>query len=178
MLNRYQWFAVLAVLLMVGCAAAPPKLNSDRIREQYGSYGVEVLRQDDQRRESSLYSGAGDARVTRTLAQVDYFVGDEPAYQEEHQAILAGASIGETFRDAGWEIEKKPLMVREVTITPDNAEVAQLMRIDLPADLALYQYQLVVSRDGQSYVYAAISELYHPDYLQLSQLEQTLAQER
>ena len=46
-------------------AQAPARelLNSERIAAAFGSYGVEVLEQDDTVRVSNLYSGEGEERA-------------------------------------------------------------------------------------------------------------------
>ena len=85
-------------------AAAPGQpagrelLNSERIAAAFGSYGVEVLEQDEQVRVSNLYSGAAgrqdlpDVR-DRALSAAPSI----PRVSAEHAAIVAGGSIGAVF---------------------------------------------------------------------------------
>lgn len=162
---------VLAALFLAACSATQPLLNSERIEQKYGSYGVEIIRQDDTRRESSLYSGFGDNRVTRTYAVTEFTDPEQAAYRDEHAAIIAGASIGKTFREAGWDIRKETVVIHQVTIPADNLALGRLMQIGLPAELAVWEYRFVVSKAGRSFTYARITEYYHPDYLTLKDLQ-------
>lgn len=77
----------------------------------------------------------------------------------------------ETFREAGWAIKKETLLIDEVTVPAENEALGRLMRIELPAELAVLEYQFVISKDGQSFTYARITEYYHPDYLGLADLQ-------
>jgi hypothetical protein len=166
--SSISWTA--AALLLVACASGGPLLNSDRIERQFGSYGVEILSQDESRRESSLYSGSGDGRVTRTWALVEYLDTPRNIYREEHEAIVAGASIGETFRRAGWTIRKQNLFIGELEVPGEYRWLGERMRIALPAELAVHQYLFVISRDERSFSYARITEVHHPDYLDAADL--------
>lgn len=160
----------LATLWLVACATYQPLLNSDRIEQKFGSYGVEVVRQNETRRVSSLYSLSGGEHITRTWAIVEFLSPNEPALDKEHEAIFGGASIGRTFRDAGWTIYKAPLGAEEVVVSTEDAEIGAYMHINLPARLAAWKYEFVVSREGQTFDYARITEIYHPDYLDFEDL--------
>ena len=105
-MSRYckRWIFWLSLLALAGCASGGPPLNSDRIAKKFGSYGVAVIEQDDRQRLSSLYSGTGESQVTRTYARVEYLGDRRPEFRKEHNAILNGASIGQTFRRSGWAI--------------------------------------------------------------------------
>ncbi len=165
-----KWALACFVILQSACATSQPLLNSDLIEKKFGSYGVEVVRQDENQRVSSLYSFEGGERITRTLAMVHFLGREEPALQAIHEAILAGSSIGKTFRDAGWAIDKMPLRAEEITATVHDVEIGELMHIELPARLAAFSYDFVVSKNGQTHDYARITEIYHPDYLKLKDL--------
>jgi hypothetical protein len=159
-----------AILLLSSCIAGNERLNSDRIRQTFGSYGVDVLQQDDRRRVSSLYSGTDDETITRTYAVVDYL--DKPAsdWIADHERIVAGASIGATFRRSGWDIEKQHLFIGELEIPAAYEDIGRLMHISLPATLATHQYLFVIRREGRSADYARITEIHHPEYLTATDL--------
>ncbi len=160
-----------AWLALAACAAAPALLNSERIAAKFGSYQVSVVAQDASKRVSSLASLEDGQPVTRTLAIV-LFEPQQDAYLDLHQQILAGSSIGSTFRAAGWDIAK-PLLFTGPVVVPAAAGLAgQLMRMPLPAELAIHGYRFDVSKDDQTFTYAVIIELHHPDYLDVAELQQ------
>ena len=167
---RHACYA-LFVLLAVACQTGEPLLNSERIERQFGNYGVEVQDATGNRRTASLYSGSGDDRVTRTYARVEFLAPDRPEYRREHDAIAGGASIGATFRQAGWTIRKQTTFIGEVEVPPEYVMLGRLMQIDLPASLAVHEYLFVVTRDGRSFTYARIVEVHHPDYMGVPDLE-------
>ncbi|MEM1335375.1 MAG: hypothetical protein AAGG08_18150 [Actinomycetota bacterium] len=150
-------------------ATSAPLLNSERIELTFGSYGIEVLNQSDSERISDLYSGMGDDRTTRTFAVVAYPSTIDDALADEHATIVGGGSIGSTFRDAGWTIDKIDTYVGELPAADVPARAFELMRIE-PDDLAMHVYRFDVSRDGDPIEYATIVELHHPDYLTAGQL--------
>ena len=162
----------LLLLLLVGCAAPGPRLNSDRIQAVFGSYGVAVLRQDEQQRVSSLYSETGGKPVTRTYALVEYIGEPRPDYRETHEAIVAGASIGASFRQDGWEIRKQHLFIGELEIPTSYAIMGELMQLSLPETLAVHQYLFVISNEDRSFSYARITEVHHPEFADIHQLRQ------
>lgn len=171
-MNRFQGlvFVLLGALQLAACTASGPPLNSDRIEEKFGSYGVDVLQQDERARVSSLYSGSGEDRVTRTYAQVEYLVGDRPDYRDEHRAILDGASIGATFRRSGWTIRKQHLFIGELDVPATYVTVGELMQLALPESLAVHQYLFVISNEDRSWSYARITEVHHPAFASLADL--------
>lgn len=167
--------ALLLLALLVGaCAEQPPGiiLNSDRIRQEFGSYAVEILYSDEEQRISSLYSDSGAGKITRTFAVVVFDTPVAAALTQTHQNILAGKSIGEEFRAAGWTIDKQHVFIGELSVSADHPEIKRLMNIQLPASVAAHTYQFVVTRDDRSFTYATIVEIHHPDYLDKDELEQ------
>ena len=109
--------AIALAALGSGAIAQPPDrelLNSERIAAAFGSYGIEVLEQDDggarlepvQRRgrREDLPDVRGRALCSRTSI---------PAVSAEHAAIVAGGSIGAVFAAAGWEVRKTHLSYSE-----------------------------------------------------------------
>lgn len=158
-------------LVLLGCATQQQPLNSERIAETFGSYGVDVIQANDEGRVSSLYSLSGDDKITRTFAVVKFSGPARRAYASEHSQVASGQSLGAVFKSAGWEIEKVSFFVGEMEIPRKYGMLSDLMQIDLPKFLAAHVYQFVVRKDGRSYNYATIVELHHPDYLSAEDLE-------
>lgn len=148
-----------------------PLLNSERIRQQFGSYGIEILQADERLRVSNLYSLNDGQKITRTLAIV-LFPEDIPeTIQQEHQLIISGGSIGEVFKSHGWQVEKENLYLGELQASQAYAGVYELMGGISATDLAMHVYEFSVHKKGDVVVYAIIAEVHHPDYLQLEELE-------
>jgi hypothetical protein len=143
-------------------------LNSERIAASFGSYGIEVLASDDDIRVSNLYSTDDGKRTTRTFAVVRFRAAPDGALASEYEAVLAGGSIGATFAASGWRVDKHNRLYTEIEATK---AVAELMRFDPGAALAVHLYELEVERDGMRFPFAAIAEVHHPDYLGLDDLE-------
>lgn len=166
-----RWFRFCLLLaLIVACVHEPVLLNSERIRQKYGSYGVQVLRADSQQRVSNLYSGSGENRICRTLAIVEFVTPHPSALAREHAIIVAGGSIGETFRDAGWLISKNNLRNTEIPQSSVADDLSSLMQISREELLASSVYEFNVEKGAEQFSYAIITEIYHPDYLQLRDL--------
>jgi len=155
----------IGALILGACASTGSGLNSDMIRDTFGNYGVEVLSENDSRRTSSLYSSQGKFKTTRTYAVVEYTGRPRQAYASEHEKILSGASIGSTFRDAGWDIRKQQLFIGELEVPATYGKLAEMMEIALPQTLATHQYLFIISRDETSFNYATITEIHHPEFL-------------
>ena len=170
--RRSNLSCLLLSLLLAACAGSSGRLNSDMIERRFGSYGVDVLEQTASRRVSSLYSGSGEQKTTRTYAVVEFVAPDRRAYAVEHAKITAGGSIGATFRSAGWQIDKQHIFIGELEVTPEYRSIADLMRIELPATLATHHYLFTVSRDERSWNYATITEIHHPQFLTADDLRE------
>lgn len=162
--------SIVALYALSGCVTSSTRLNSDRIEQTFGSYGVDVLRADARRRVSSLYSSNGGSNTTRTYAVVDF--AGEPAsqYLREHALIVEGGSIGATFRNAGWRLDKQHLFIGELEVPKSYTEIGKLMQLELPETLATHVYLLNVQRDEWTFQYATITEIHHPDYLTADEL--------
>jgi len=151
-----------------------PLLNSERIRSCFGSYGVEVIHQDDQLRVSSLYSLDGEERITRTLA-ISEFASSLPAsLNEAYQAIRAGASMGATLEDAGWRVEKRQRYSGEVAASAALGCLSNPPELEAQSMLALQVYDLYVVREQEVVRFALLAELHDPRYLTLPDLQQIL----
>ena len=147
-----------------------PALNSDRIRQRFGSYGVKVLRQDQQLRVSNLYSIHGERSICRTFAVVRFAQPTPTKLSAEHAAIVAGGSVGEVLRQHGWQVEKRRLQLATLEAVPQS-EAGRLMGLTDPTTLATDVYQLTVRRGSLVLTYAVIAEIHHPDYLDTTTLE-------
>jgi hypothetical protein len=142
-------------------------LNSERIEQVFGSYGIEVLSSTPALRVSMLYSTHGEQEICRTFAVVAYPSAIDAAIAAEHSVILDGGSIGATFAAAGWRVSKVHRYFGEL---PSTAKVEALMGGIEPTRLAVHVYALGVSRGGVEIDYASIVEVHHPDYLDLTNL--------
>ena len=176
-------FAALSLALAVlgACQAGPPAvssaasdrelLNSQRIELAFGNFGIEVLSANANLRVSNLFSVGQLGRICRTFAVVAYPERIDPALAEAHARIVGGQPIGETFASEGWSIERRHLYFGEIEETDTRPRVARLMGLDGPTDAAVHVYVFIVTRDGRTIDYATISEVHHPAYLSLNDLE-------
>ena len=159
----------IAAIAVAAVAQPAPRelLNSERIAAAFGSYGVEVLEQNDTVRVSNLFSGTGEARICRTFAIVRYAEHIDTALAAEHAAIVAGGSLGAVLAAAGWEVRKSHLRYGMRAATP---RLAALMRVAVGTPLAMHVYALDVAKGGRTLEYAALVEIHHPGYLTSEQL--------
>lgn len=147
-----------------------PLLNSERIREKFGSYGIEVLRSDGRVRVSDLFSVHNEIQVCRTFAVTVYPEKVDARFAEEHELIVGGQSIGEVFKSHGWTIEKRHRYFGEIEADTKYSGVYQLMGEVAPTKLAVHVYAFVIQKDDAEFAYALITEVHHPDYLTLDDL--------
>ena len=163
--------SVLAAMLSA-CATESVILNSERIEERFGSYGIEVLASEAGLRRSNLFSYDGDTATCRTYAIVQFVEQLDERYDEAHARVLAGDSIGATFKEDGWDLQKHTLYVGVVRMPEGPSEVRHLMRLTGAHDLALHVYQLVLVRGDIELEYATILEAHHPEYLTKKDLDE------
>jgi hypothetical protein len=161
----------LAVSFGVGAQlpAEPERelLNSERIEQVFGSYGIEVLSSTPTLRVSKLFSTHDGQEICRTFAVVAYPGEIDGSIAAEHSAIQGGGSIGATFAAAGWRVSKVHRYFGDLQST---AKVETLMGGIEPSRLAVHVYSLEVSRGGAEIEYASIVEVHHPEYLDLADL--------
>jgi hypothetical protein len=162
--------SVLAAMLSA-CATESVNLNSERIEQRFGSYGIEVLASEAGLRRSNLFSYDGDTATCRTYAIVQFVEQLDERYDEAHSRVLAGDSIGATFREDGWDLQKHTLFIGVVRMPEGPSEVRRLMRLTGAHDLALHVYQLVLERGDIELEYATILEAHHPEYLTKKDLQ-------
>lgn len=139
--------------------------SHERIEQRFGSYGVDVIESDGRRRVSSLYSLTDGEKVCRTYATVHFAMSIDPAFAAEHARVIKGQSIAAVFKSAGWAIGKRHKHLGETSLTGSNNPVLRLMKIRNPQQLATHSYVFEIARNHQSFEYAEITELHHPDYL-------------
>lgn len=151
-------------------------MNSKRIERRFGSYGVEVIEAGPARRVSSLYSLEGRRRICRTYATVEFSAGTRPEFAAEHEQVLAGQSIGSVFQRAGWRVRKRHVRMADMTLANGDGAIAALMQLSLPCTVALHAYVFEIAKGGKTFDYAAITELHHPEYLELDELRAIFAE--
>jgi hypothetical protein len=171
-LRRLRAGLALVGMLVVLSAAAQPSsrelLNSERIQQTFGSYGVEVLTNGARTRITNLYSADAGTKTCRTFAVVRFPAVIDAAVATEHATITNGGSIGAVFAANGWRVLKTHLTFRELDATP---RLANLMHVPVGTRLAEHAYVLDVTRDGKTVEYAALVEIHHPEYLRRADLE-------
>ncbi|MDT7833377.1 hypothetical protein RQM59_13385 [Flavobacteriaceae bacterium S356] len=146
-------------------------LNSERIKEKFGSYDIDVLSHTNKVRISNLYSFEEGTKVTRTFAVVNYPEQIDSSYAAIHSKVIKGASIGRIFKKNRWSIVKVPLYKGTIpTKLKEFSYVYDLMSIQKNA-LAFYMYDFHIQKDGNDYKYATITEIYHPQYINTKTLE-------
>ena len=148
----------------------PEVLNSERIRDRFGNYGIEIIEQNDETRRSSLYSTNNGRRTCRTYAVVEFTGGGAFAISDVHRKVVDGASIGSTFRSDGWEIRKETIYVGEIAFPDTHHPIGELMHLQSTTDLAVHAYHLHIEKGPTSLHYATIVETHHPEYLDKSEL--------
>ena len=147
------------------CAIESELLNSERIADRFGNYGIEVLSHEAGLRRSNLYSTENGVRTCRTYAVVRFNEEPNAEIGSEHAQILAGNSIGAIFKANGWSIHKETLYVGAARLDTPGIAVAELMRLDPGTEVAMHVYRLLLKKDEQAIDYGTILELHHPDYL-------------
>jgi len=144
--------------------------NSDRIKIKFGSYGIDIIENDNNIRVSSLYSLHHGQKINRTIAVVAYPDVIEAAFVREHEAIINGQSIGVVFEQHGWAIYKQHQFIGEFKIPAECIGNHWLFGTGTVPP-AIHSYSLVVSKNGSSFNYAMIAEVHHPDFLRLKDLQ-------
>lgn len=147
------------------------KPNSELIEQEFGSFGIEVLAQSSAIRVSRLYSSAGEASATRTLAVVLFNPALSGEIATEHAAIKGGAPIGETFKKAGWTVTKQNMRIENIHRSELHAHLQELIGTITHGDMALHFYRLLVRKAGHSLEYATIAEIHDPSYLSVADVQ-------
>ncbi len=145
-------------------------MNSERIAERYGNYGIALIRQDRNLRIADLYSTTSTRKTTRTLAMTRFVEPVAEPLAAGHDQVLEGASIGETFKSLGWRIDRVQLTQELLENTATGTRLQRLMGLSDEHSLALAIYALRLHMGDATLDYAFIAEVYHPDYLPLENL--------
>jgi len=164
-MSRNPVSSLVLAAALTACSLQSEVLNSERIKTRFGSYGVEIIEQDGETRRSSLYSTSNGKRICRTYAVVEFAGGDAFDSSGVHQKVVAGASIGSTFKSDGWEIRKETIYVGEVTLPDVHHPIGKLMHLQSTTNLAVHAYQLHIEKGSTSLHYATIIETHHPEYM-------------
>jgi len=168
---------VLLAAALSACALAPETLNSDRILQRFGNYDVEVVSQTGNQRRASLYSTHDGQRICRTYAVVQFVEPVAADIAATHGRVLAGESIGTTFRSSGWSIHKETLHLGTIQAAAVDPDIVSRMHVVGDPILALHVYRLSLVRNSRTLHYATIVEVHHPDYLQQEELLQLYGSE-
>lgn len=169
-MRRKHILTSFTAAFICACAVQADILNSERIEQRFGSYGVEVIEQSPVLRRSNLFSNTGAERTCRTYAIVRFLDTSSPRIEALHRQVLDGASIGATFAAAGWQIHKTTLYIDEIDSRELQDFVVQLMRLQSPAVIGLHVYRLSLLSGSEEIHYATILEAHHPDYLGKAEL--------
>ncbi len=161
---------LLLAIILAACGSETALLNSERIEQQFGSYGIDILPSESGLRRSNLYSVSGDDRICRTYAVVRFTDDPDDVYSLEHAKVLAGNSLGAVFKANGWEIRKQTLHIGSFPVTAADGQIYDLMRLSENQSLALHVYEFLIAKDEQIFEYATILEAHHPGYLLESEL--------
>lgn len=155
----------------------PKILNGDRIKAKFGSYGVKVLMQDEQKglRISNLYSEGKDGHVMRVVAMVDFVPTVDPRLKAAHREIIAGGSIGAVLVKHQFAVDKHIIFKGEISDVPEK--ILHAMRVS-PTKLATTVYELKAKIGDELLPYCTITELYSPEFLTLLDLNLILAREQ
>jgi len=150
-------------------------LNSERIGERFGNCSIDVLEHGPTVRRTSLFSSDDGQRTCRSYAVVQFVEQESSEVASAHKKILSGASIGATFKSAGWKIRKVTRHVGSAPLPASDHDVAALMRLDAGTLLAMHAYRLILEKQERSLHYATIIEVHHPDYLAEDELRNLYA---
>ena len=160
----------LLVAGLAACANEPQLLNSERIEQRFGSFGIDVLVSEPDVRLSNLYSFEHGIPVCRTYAIVRFVDELDGAISAEHEQVLAGNSIGAIFKAHGWEVRKQTQFIGQISLQHADPSIAEAMRVEPAPDVAVHVYRFFLIKGGQRVDYATIIELHHPDYLTQEEL--------
>ncbi len=145
--------------------------NSDMIQLKFGNYEIDVLENDPGIRVSNLYSVKDGIRTNRTFAVVEYPVVIESAFRKEHDAIISGQSIGVVFKSNGWISTKRHQYFGVLEASSDYPDMFSVFGDIGASQLAIHVYSLLVTKNNRAFQYALITEVHHPAYLKLEDLQ-------
>lgn len=164
----FRHFAAMTFLLssLFVQARETPKLNSERIEATFGNYGIRILEREP--RVSVLFSKHDGVEICRTMAIVEFATPIPTPLKAPVAQVKAGASLGATLKESGWRISKRFL---HYDTLPAGSRFIRLAHLSQTLPVAVSIYELVASRDEDSFRVATLVEVYHPDYLTLADLK-------
>ena len=181
-ITKFKVILLLFTLIINGCSY--PLLNSEMIEKKFGSYGLDVIENNNENRISFLFSNGdhyialnkinavkkstGYKKKYHTLALVSFI--DSAKISEVHKKIIEGGSVGATFKDYGWSITKDSLLYLELS-RDIHPVIQKWLKSKAYENLAVHVYTLTVKNKTQTIRYAEIIEIHHPDYLSLTKLK-------
>ena len=177
-MHRSQIQADALSAFLSACSEQSIVLNSERIEQRFGSYGIRVLSNESGLRRSSLESYHDSAATCRTYAVVEFVDRGSESLGHAHARILAGDSIGATLKELGWEVRKESLLIAEVGLPDAPTEIRRLMRLEGSHKVALHAYRLTAASQDEELAYATILEAHHPEYLGIAGLQEIYGQSR
>ena len=171
--SRLRLICALTLVFSFSAQAQAPTaedhdlLNSERIAQRFGNYGIELLHSEPTLRVSKLFSRHGELQICRTFAVVVYPHSIDQIVSAEHDLILRGGSIGATFAANGWRVTKEHRYLGKI----DSTTKLEALMADIDSQkLAVHVYTQNVAKESYEVEYANIVEIHHPDYLELSDL--------
>jgi hypothetical protein len=196
MASRYlrqvaQQYALIAAVLFIAipaCSQSPTTeptgsvclespinsslLNSERIENCFGNYGIDVLNSPLAEWVVNLYSTHGSHKTLRTFAVTRFYTDILPEFSPAMDKIRVGGSIGATLKSEGWNVEKRTRYVGDI---PSGARFVKLADQDLSAvgkPVAFHVYDLPAVSGSRQIPFATITEVHHPGYLGVEDLRQ------
>lgn len=137
-------------------------MNSDLIRQRFGSYQVGVLHQAATSRVANLFSLNSGQTVCRTLAVTHFIEPVATALRDADAKIRTGQSIGATLRAQRFEVSKRLVIATQAA---SGSKFAALAADVAPgAVLSINVYLLQAHNETGRADYAVIAEAYHPEH--------------
>lgn len=185
--NRFFGLAVTSLLILSGCVSLqhrqpnelsvqndksflrPGLLTSERINAKFGSFGVQVLLQDELSniRFSNLYSLENGEKITRTLALVNFVEKIDPRLKKTHQEILDGASLGATLTKHGFLLQKNIVFTGVFDGLPPQLNA--MMKVP-NTEFAATIYEVLVKINNDTVPYCTITEIFSPAFVSKTEL--------
>lgn len=174
-MHRHRVSVTVLAAALSSCVVEPELLNSERIQSEFGSYGIEIIAYVDGIRRANLYSVHNNVRTCRTYAVVRFDNVPEDIIGTEHAQIVAGDSIGATFKASGWRIYKETRHISELESLRDDYSIRPKMQVKRNQKLAMHVYRLLLRKQEQMIEYATIVEVHHPEYMTEQRLHELFA---
>ena len=145
-------------------------LMSERIEKKFGSFGVEVLSQDEHKgiRLANLYSKEDKNKVTRVIALTKYENPIGKKLMQAHTEILAGGSIGATLAKNGFSIKKQVFFKGKLDHIPVRLDSLMGSK---NSSYTTVMYELIAQKGKDSLPYCSITEVYSPQFLTMPELD-------